>query len=188
MKEVTKFLYEVGQLKFVKRSGWWVAGVKDPETVAEHSHRVALLGHILAKMENIDSDKVMKMCMIHDLPEARLNDLHKVGHRYIDFKEKEKIVFREQIERLPEIIKEDYLKVHEEYYAQKTKESLIAKDADLLECALQAKEYLAIGYKDAQDWLNNIDKVLKTKAGRKLFKEIRNMNPNEWWQGLKKIR
>jgi hypothetical protein len=39
--DMAKYLYEAGQLKRVKRSGWWIAGVKDPESVAEHSFRTA---------------------------------------------------------------------------------------------------------------------------------------------------
>ncbi|MBF0384955.1 MAG: HD domain-containing protein, partial [Candidatus Omnitrophica bacterium] len=34
---------EAGLLKRVKRSGWWVAGIKDPESVAEHSFRCAVI-------------------------------------------------------------------------------------------------------------------------------------------------
>lgn len=37
-------------LKRAKRSGWWIAGVKGPETIAEHSFRGALIGSVLAMM------------------------------------------------------------------------------------------------------------------------------------------
>ena len=43
--------------KRVKRSGWWVAGIDDPESVAEHSYRTALLGYILASLEGADPTK-----------------------------------------------------------------------------------------------------------------------------------
>ena len=38
-KEIANYLYELGVLKRVRRSGWWLAGVKDAESVAEHSFR-----------------------------------------------------------------------------------------------------------------------------------------------------
>ncbi|GGP44124.1 hypothetical protein GCM10010214_16250 [Streptomyces abikoensis] len=38
-KGTAGFLLEMGMLKRAKRSGWWIAGVKDPETIAEHSFR-----------------------------------------------------------------------------------------------------------------------------------------------------
>jgi putative hydrolases of HD superfamily len=37
MSNIAKYLYEIGQLKRVKRSGWWMAEIVDPESVAEHS-------------------------------------------------------------------------------------------------------------------------------------------------------
>ena len=57
MNNIAKYLYEVGQLKRVKRSGWWMAGIADPESVAEHSFRTALLGYILASLEGADPTK-----------------------------------------------------------------------------------------------------------------------------------
>ena len=44
-EDLARFGYEVGQLKLVKRTGWWVAGVRDPESVAEHSYRVAVIAY-----------------------------------------------------------------------------------------------------------------------------------------------
>ncbi|MBU1111873.1 MAG: HD domain-containing protein, partial [Nanoarchaeota archaeon] len=155
----TNFLFELGALKHVKRSGWWLINVKDPENVAEHSFRAAVIGYVLAKMENgsgkskdsfkgkdninvssVDVNKVTMMCLFNDLHEARLNDLHKVGHRYIDFRKAETAAHGEQTENLGDV-GEEIFGFHEEFQAQKTKESIIARDADLLENAFQAKEY-----------------------------------------------
>ena len=63
----------------------------------------------------------------------------------------------------------------------------MARDADLLENALEAREHIKTGYKDAQNWLDNINKVIKTGSGKKLLKEIENTDPHDWWKGLKKI-
>ena len=45
------FAYELGVLKRIRRAGWWHAGVRDPESVAEHSLRVAQLAAIIAVEE-----------------------------------------------------------------------------------------------------------------------------------------
>ena len=45
---------EAGLLKKVKRSGWWVVGIKDPESVAEHSFRCAIMGYYMAHLEEVD--------------------------------------------------------------------------------------------------------------------------------------
>ena len=81
-KEIAKFLYETGQLKRVKRSGWWVAGVENPETVAEHSFRTVVIAYVLAHLEGVDLEKVVTMALFHDMAEARTNDAHRIVRRY----------------------------------------------------------------------------------------------------------
>lgn len=184
--KITDFLYETGQLKRVKRSGWWLIGIDDPESVAEHSHRAAIIGYFLAKMEKVDINKVVLMCLFNDMHESRLNDLHKVGQRYINFREAETKAHKEQTQELGDAGKEIF-SLHEEFQAQKTKEALVARDADLLENALQAKEYMKIGYADAQNWIDNIWKVVRTESGKNLLCWIEKNDPNDWWKGLKRI-
>ena len=186
MNKIADFFYELGQLKRVKRSGFWLLGITNPESVAEHSFRAAMIGFFLAKMEKADENRVTLMCLFNDLHEARLNDLHKVGHRYIDFKKAETDASRAQTSGLGEIGKEIFA-LHEEFKAQKTKESLIARDADLLENAVQAREYIKIGFKDAEDWVNNVRKLLVTDSAKKLLKEVEKTDPSRWFMGLKKI-
>lgn len=186
MKKIINFFFELGTLKHVKRSGWWIINVKDPESVAEHSFRAAIIGYFLAHLEKVDVDRVTKMCLFNDLHEARLNDLHKIGHRYIDFKAAETKAHKEQTSELGKI-GEDMFSLHTELKEQKTKESVVARDADLLENAFQAKEYIEIGYKDASDWIKNIDKLLKTDSAKKLLNEMEKTSSNEWWRNLKKI-
>lgn len=53
----------------------------------------------------------------------------------------------------------------------------ILKDADYLENALNAKEYIQQGHKQAEQWLENLSKKLCTKSGKKLFKEILKSDP-----------
>jgi putative hydrolase of HD superfamily len=48
------FGYELGILKRIRRAGWWHAGVRDPESVAEHTMRVAQLAALLAAEEGAD--------------------------------------------------------------------------------------------------------------------------------------
>ncbi len=87
MEELANFLFEVGYLKNVDRSGWWLLGNKAPESVAEHSFRCTVLGYILAKLEKVDTFKVIMMCLFHDVHEARTNDLHKIAQKYINLEE-----------------------------------------------------------------------------------------------------
>ena len=49
-----RLLYEAGTLTHVRRTGWWMAGVRDPESVAEHSWRTAVIATILAERQGAD--------------------------------------------------------------------------------------------------------------------------------------
>lgn len=187
MSETAKFLFELGVLKKARRSGWWMAGVKDPETIAEHGFRSAIIGRILAELEGADMNKVTTMLLFHDVPEARINDLHKVGQRYIDFKSAETASFKDQLERLPPKIAAELKGLWDEMSKKETIEAQVAKDADYLECAVTAKEYIEIGYKDAQNWIDNISTRLRTKSAKKLFDQIVKTKPSSWYKGLKKL-
>lgn len=187
MKELVNFFFETGMLKHAKRSGWWLINIKDPENIAEHSFRTAVISYFLAKLENVNTEKVVMTCLFHDLHESRVNDLHKVGQRYIEFKDAEKKASKEQTESLGDFGKEIF-ELNEEFQNQKTKESIIAKDADYIEVAVQAKEYLEIGYKDAQNWINNCKKCVKTKSAKKLLELVDKTSSNDWWRTLKKIQ
>ena len=43
-ERLARFVYEMGLLKRAPRTGWFLAGVEDPETIAEHSFRTAMIG------------------------------------------------------------------------------------------------------------------------------------------------
>ncbi|GAA3571057.1 hypothetical protein GCM10022222_63960 [Amycolatopsis ultiminotia] len=49
------FGYELGLLKRIRRASWWHAGVRDPESVAEHSMRAAQVAALLAAEEGASS-------------------------------------------------------------------------------------------------------------------------------------
>jgi putative hydrolase of HD superfamily len=186
VKELTKFLFESGQLSRVKRSGFSLVGVTEPHSVAEHCQRAAVIGYFLAKLEKADQQKVTLMCLFNDIHETRIGDINKVGHRYLEVKAAESRAHKEQLEQLGEAGKE-LLAVMTEYQARSSKEAEVARDADLLENALEAREYITVGFKDAQNWLDNIAKIIKTESGKKLLKEIEKADPNDWWKDLKKI-
>ncbi|MEM0475187.1 MAG: HD domain-containing protein [Candidatus Norongarragalinales archaeon] len=180
---LARFLHEAGALKFVKRSGWWLAGVRAPESVAEHSQRAALIAFILARLEGKTRNEALEYAfslLIHDLPEARLLDLHKVSQRYLDAKKGEARARKEQFALLPPQLKKDFEDLAEKY------SSPIARDADLLECAFQAAEYESRGFVLALDWRKRIAKRLKTKSAKRLFSKLGKRKNAVWWASLKK--
>ncbi len=187
MKDIMKYLYEIGQMKRVQRSGWWLAGITDPESVAEHSFRAAILGYVLASLEGADPQKTAMLCLFHDTHETRINDLHRVAKRYIETRQSEREAFREQVERLPQEIAMPITAFISEYEEKASLEAKVAHDADLLECLIQAREYQACGYADVQDWIVNCQAGLKTASAKDLADACLRTEPKEWWQGLKQM-
>ncbi len=182
-----EFFAEAGLLKHVRRTGWWVAGIKDPETVAEHSFRCAVIGYYLAHLEEADPFKVVIMALFNDIHEARINDLHKMGHFYIDFKKAEKKAFSDQIEGLDKTVRKQMHVLREDYDGQLTKEAIIARDADILECLLQAKEYYDSGYNKAVKFFKKAPSFLKTDSAKQIWRRIKTWDSSKWWEDVVKF-
>jgi len=159
-------------------------GIKNGESVAEHSFRTALIGYVLAKMEGGDPYPVVMMSLLNDLHEARINDLHKVGHRYIDFRAAERRASAEQLKGLPSPIREELTQWARELDGRKTAASRIARDADLLECMIQGKEYAFQGHRRAVDWMTRPRHLLRTKSAKALARALSHWKSDSWWQHL----
>lgn len=67
-------LEELGRLKDVHRTGWVLRGVKDPESVADHSWGTAQLCLLLAP-PHIDRCRAAAIATVHDLAEVETGDI-----------------------------------------------------------------------------------------------------------------
>jgi putative hydrolase of HD superfamily len=145
------------------------------------------VGYLLAKAEGVDPYPVVLMCLFGDIQEARINDLHKLGQRYINFRKAEEAAFAEQVAGLPLFIRNELSYIRKEYVGQKTREGIIARDADILECLLQAKEYAELGFKVARRFLKQAPSHLKTVSARSLWRALRGHASQRWWERLSKF-
>jgi len=187
-EKIVKFLSEIQMLKRIKHEGVRLAGVENPCSVAEHILISAQIAYVLAKLEGADASKCAVMNLFHDNEEARLGDHHKVSARYFDVKAVERKAEKEHFSNLGKF-GEELFQFQEEKRQRNTKEGIIARDADWLEVALQAKIYSELGYKGCEDWVDNVEKALETKSAKEILAEIRK-NPdflNCWWRGLKRM-
>jgi putative hydrolase of HD superfamily len=188
IKKVVNFIFELNQLKRQPHIGFQLAGVENPDSVAEHAFRAAQIGYVLAVMEgDVDAEKVVTMLVIHDNGEARVGDQHKLAARYVTKKEGEAQAFQDQLSGLGEQLGGKWDKYIFEYSERNTKEGIIAKDADWLETAFQAKEYADLGYSAAQDWIDNVEKALETGSAKQVLARMKETHFTDWWQGLKKM-
>jgi len=187
MKRITDYIFEAGMLKRVARSGWWAEKVKHPESVADHSHRAEIIAFILARLEGMSEAQARKLCtaaVFHDMHETRLLDLNKITARYIDISKIEDKVEEDQVAGLPEEVGRSIITALD---GLSEDEKTILHDADGLECAFQAKEYLDIGHSGTSSWIKNIGLRLKTKSAKKIFEKMKSQDSNSWWKGLKKL-
>lgn len=129
-----------GKLKRLERAGWVRAGVPDPESVADHSYRVALLALLLAPRLGVETEKTLKIALLHDLAEARVGDLTPAdGVAPADKRAREEAAFAAIVGGLPEGPDLDAL--FRAYEDASSPEARIVRQLDKLEMALQALEY-----------------------------------------------
>jgi len=139
---ILDFFKTATNLKNISRQGWIdKLSLKYPESVADHSYSMAIMGMIISDLEHYDSEKILKMILLHDLAESSIGDY---TPDEIDKEEKERIennAFFEITEKLPSDLKSQYDEIWKEYQYHITPESKIVHQIDKLEMALQAKTY-----------------------------------------------
>ncbi|MFA5135583.1 MAG: HD domain-containing protein [Patescibacteria group bacterium] len=183
-KNILNFIFELGQLKKVEHEGWRLAGVHHPETVTDHSLRTAQIAYVLATLEGYgEPDTVCTMAVFHDIAECRTGDVHNVARHYIS-RDEERAV-RDQLERLGSLGKKIF-SLWKEAEEQKTPAGIIAKDADWVEQAVTAKEYLEQGISLADEWITNVTEHVRTKSAKELVSGLRRSNSTDWCKGLVK--
>jgi putative hydrolase of HD superfamily len=139
---ILDFFKTAVNLKNISRQGWInKLSLKHPESVADHSYSMAIMGMVISDLENYNSEKILKMILLHDLAESKIGDY---TPNQISKENKIKIenkAYDEIINSLPDAIKLQYGQIWEEYQKQESPESKIVHQIDKLEMALQAKMY-----------------------------------------------
>jgi 5'-deoxynucleotidase YfbR-like HD superfamily hydrolase len=179
------FLHEMGQLKKVRRAGWFFAGVSDPETVAEHTFRAAIVGLALGHLAGADPARTAALCLLHDSAESRIGDIEAVGRAYVATASPE-AVNAHQTSAMPEALAQVFQDLVREYEAEDSAESHLAHDADKLEALLQAREYQADGQHDTLEWQESTTAALRTDEARELAAAITATTPRSWWSAFGK--
>jgi len=177
MKRIANFLFEAGMLKRTPRTGFQFLG-SGAESVAEHIFRTVYIGYVLGNLaEGADTDRIIKMCLFHDLPEARTGDLNYVNKKYVKTDEKKAV--DDLTETLP--FGNEMKELLTEFSEGQTLEAKLAHDADQLELILALKEYKDLGNKYADEWLEFAIKRLRTDIARELSATILKTDSSLWW-------
>ena len=139
---ISDFFFQIAGLKKLPRSGWKIKlGLTDSESVAEHSYMMSVMAMVLTDLKNLNSEKVIKMSILHDWAESKIGDFMPDEIGYDKKSELENYAMVEILESLPEQIKTEYESLWNEFLKRDTSEARLVHELDKLEMALQAKIY-----------------------------------------------
>ena len=131
-----------GRLKSEPRRGWVVKlGMEHPESVADHSYRVALMTMVYSDARSLDTEKAVRMAMLHDLAEAVVGDSIPGERKPAEKRKLESKGMRKILNELPERLSRTYYDSWLEYEEGDSPEARLVRQLDKVEMAVQASEY-----------------------------------------------
>lgn len=128
------------------------------ESVAEHCWMMTLMAFLMKEeFPEADMDKVIRMCIIHDLGEAFTGDIPVFNKTAAD-EAREESLLKEWVRSLPKEKADEMLALYEEMDARQTLEAKIYKTIDGLEAVVQHN------FSDISTWLPNEYELNQTYA------------------------
>ncbi|MCP8321531.1 MAG: HD domain-containing protein [archaeon] len=146
---IINFIKLMGKLKKIKRSGWIrKVGVKEPESVADHTFRTAILCMIIGDMKKLDTLKMLRTALIHDACESIIGDLmhYRDEREELQKRQLENNAMIKILSLLPDDIKKNYSEIWKDFQDKESMEAKIVREMDKLEMVFQALEYEEEGY------------------------------------------
>lgn len=174
---IADLLYEAKMLKEIPRSGYQFLGV-GRESVAEHTFMATFIANLMAAMQpDANALKLLRMCLLHDLPEARTGDLNAVQKQYVTADEPRAVA--DLIRCVP--FGNEISELLAEFRSGQTLEAQLAHDADQLSLLIDLKSLQDIGYAPPVKWIRHVRKRLITETGREMAREILETEWDQWW-------
>jgi putative hydrolase of HD superfamily len=134
--ELQTIYSHITNLKVLKRAGWVRSGVKEPESVADHSFGLAVLALMFAQKQNLDVGKVAQTAILHDIGESIIGDI--TPHDGVNSEQKKE----QEAVAVQEILEDDKLyQLWLDFEEGRTPEGRLVKQLDKLEAYLQARSY-----------------------------------------------
>ena len=177
MRNIANLLFKAKILKNIPRSGYHFLGV-GKESVAEHSFGTAFIAYVISQIEpDVDALRLISMCLVHDLTEAKIGDLNYVQKKYVTADENKAVA--DITANLP--FGSDLADLIAEFNEGLSLEAKLARDADQLAFILELKTLADIGYNPPNKWLPFALKRLQTKTGKALAQNIMETSWDAWW-------
>jgi 5'-deoxynucleotidase len=152
------FAHLVGKLKSLKRTGWVMHDVPQPESVAEHSFRLAVLTLAWAKDFGADEAKAVKLALVHDLGEAIVGDIVTYrGAKSLPNMADKQTEERAAMAKIAALAGHDanWASLYDELVANESPEAKLVNQLDRLEAAIQATEYREQYDLNPTEWIEN---------------------------------
>ncbi len=181
MKSISEFLFTAAMLRRTPRSGLQFLG-SGRESVAEHVFQSMMVAYSLVKMEQekglkVDENKILKLCLLHDMLESRTGDHNYVNKKYIKVDEEKALADMCRPLFFGAEIRELIL----EFEEKKSAEAKLAADADQLALMVLLKEQQDLGNNYAEKWLAVAKQRLLTEPGRLLAESLSETDWAGWW-------
>ena len=177
MKNIANLIFEARMLKEIPRSGYSFLGTGN-ESVSEHSFITTFIAWTMSKIEpDINGFRLVSMCLVHDLPEARTGDLNAVQKKYVTTDEKKAL---DDLAR-PLPFGASIVELVEEFNECDTREAKLAHDADQLAFIIDLKAKNDLGATSPAKWMPHVMNRLKTDTGKAIAEDICDTEWDEWW-------
>ncbi|MEX2348113.1 MAG: HD domain-containing protein [Nitrosopumilaceae archaeon] len=165
------FFNIVADLKKIPRKGWKEKiGLQSPESVADHSYNTAVMAMVLSDLKELDTEKILRMALLHDIAESVTGDFMPEEISKKDKRELENRTIIDILSKLPSKLADSYTKIWNEYQDESSKEAVLVHEIDRLEMALQACKYRDEGY--SQDKLETFFSAARKEIKSKEVLEI----------------
>lgn len=177
MKHIANLLFEARKLKHIPRSGYQFLEA-GKESVAEHIFMTVFIAYVMARTNpDVDAGRLMRLCLLHDLPEARIGDLNYVQKQYVTADETRAMAdVADNLSFGPEMTA-----LLDEFNAAETMEARLARDADQIAFLLDLKACIDMGYAPPKKWIPHIAGRLRTRTGKDLYQAITRTQSDAWW-------
>lgn len=176
IQENTSTIFDfILHLKTIPRSGWQKKlGIKRPESVADHAYGVAAIAMILSDSKRLNSAKVLKMAILHDLAESITGDLTPEDGPKSKKTKLENLAMKKILSTLGPKIKNQYHTIWMEYQKNQTPEAKLLHQVDKLEMALQANAYKKFGHskQKLKPFLDSAKKQITDLEIKKILQKI----------------
>ncbi|GKS67604.1 oxetanocin [Nitrosarchaeum sp.] len=172
---IIDFFNTSAKLKKIPRQGWIdKLSLNTPESVADHTFSMAMMGMIFSDLEDYNTEKILKIILLHDLAESIIGDITPQQISKERKIELENNAMEEILSNLPDKIQKQYNNFWIEYQLNHSKEAQLVHQIDKLEMALQAKIYSNEGHsKDLLDsFFNTAKNEITNPKLIELFKKI----------------